>query len=113
MTINLKQAIAITIAILGVLMISTAQLTDLLGAGPAKTITSLAALLNTMLGAVMAVISSTYQTVKDASNTTGVEPLRINADASPALAGLALDPKVDNVAPKMSDRAAVEAKAGA
>jgi hypothetical protein len=111
MQINLKQIISIAIAVLGVLMISTTQLTDLFGAGVAKTVVSLAALLNTTLGSVMAVISSTSQQFKDVSNTTGVEPLRINKDASPEIAALAVDPKIDNIAPTMTDRVAVEAKA--
>lgn len=99
MTLNLKQGLSIVIAVLGVLMISTTQLTDLFGAGVAKTIVSLAALLNTTLGSVMAVISSTSQQIKDVSNTTGVEPIRINKDASPAIAALAIDPAVSNVGP--------------
>jgi hypothetical protein len=111
MQINLKQVISIAIAVLGVLMISTTQLTDLFGEGVAKTIVSLAALLNTTLGSVMAVISSTSQQFKDVSNTTGVEPLRINKDASPALAMLAVDPTINNIAPTSADRVEVEAKA--
>lgn len=111
MQINLKQVIGIVIAILGVLMISTAQLTDLMGAGAAKTITSMAALLNSILGSVMAVITSSAQTVKDASNTLGVEPIRVNENASPAIAAMAIDPNVNNIAPTMTDRVAVEAKA--
>jgi len=109
MNLNGKQIISISIAVLGVLMVSTTQLTDLFGAGVAQKIVSLAALLNTGLGSVMAVISSTSQQFKDVSNTTGVEPLRVNAQASPQLAALAVDPKVDNIAPTRADMEAVEA----
>lgn len=111
MQINLKQVIGIVIAILGVLMISTAQLTDLMGAGAAKTVTSVAALLNSILGSVMAVITSNTQTVKDASDTTGVEPIRINRDASKSLAAMAVDPSISNVGLAAHEYEDVEAKA--
>lgn len=111
MQLNLKQIISITIAILGVLMVSTTQLTDLFGAGVAKTVVSLAALLNTTLGSVMAVISSTSQQVKDVSNTPGVDPIRINPQANQALASLAVDPSFSNIGPTEHEYEAVEAKA--
>lgn len=111
MHLNGKQVISIAIAVLGVLMISTTQLTDLFGAGVAKTIVSFSALLNTTLGSVMAVISSTAQQVKDVSNTTGVDPIRINPQADQALASLAVDPSFSNIGPSEHQYEAVEAKA--
>lgn len=111
MNLNGKQIISIAIAVLGVLMISTTQLTDLFGAGVAKTIVSLSALLNTTLGSVMAVISSTSQQVKDVSNMQGVDPIRINANAPQALASLAINPSLNNIGPSEHEYEAVEAKA--
>jgi hypothetical protein len=111
MNLNGKQIISILIAVLGVLMVSTTQLTDLFGAGVAKTVVSMAALLNTTLGSVMAVISSTAQQVKDVSNTVGVEPIRINPQANRTLASLAVDPTISNVGPTEHEYQAVEAKA--
>lgn len=111
MNLNGKQIIGIVIAILGVLMISTSQLTDLFGAGTAKNIVSTAALLNSILGSVMAVITSNTQTVKDASNTLGVQPLRITSDASPAIAALAVNPNVSNIGPASHAFEDVKAKA--
>jgi uncharacterized membrane protein len=65
MNLNLKQVMAISIAILGVLMISTTNLTDLFGPKVAKTVVSAAAVLNSILGSIMAVITSTTGTIKD------------------------------------------------
>lgn len=107
MQINLKQVIGIVIAILGVLMISTAQLTDLMGAGAAKTVTSMAALLNSVLGSVMAVITSNTQTVKDAGATTGVD-VQVSRSAPQSIAALAVDPKQNNIAPAPGEGAAVK-----
>jgi hypothetical protein len=107
MQINLKQIFGISIAILGVLMISTAQLTDLMGAGAAKTVTSLAALLNSILGSVMAVITSDSQSAKDVSGIKGVE-VKVSRDAPQSIAALAMDPTQDSIAPAAGEDAAVK-----
>lgn len=65
MTINLKQAISIALVVLGVLMVSSAQLTDIIGAGPTKMVVSFSAILNSILAGVLTVITSTTGTIKD------------------------------------------------
>jgi len=97
--LNLKQVISIIIAILGVLMISTTQLTDLFGASTAKSIASVAALLNSILGSALAVITSQGSTVRDVLAMPGVEKLDINAQANKTLAQIAVDPSVNKIAP--------------
>lgn len=99
MQLNAKQIISIAGAVLGVLMISTSQLTDLFGAGTAKTVTSIAALVNTILSSVMAVITSQGSTVKDVLAMDGVEKIDVNAAANRTLASIALDPAVNKISP--------------
>lgn len=110
MNLNGKQIISIVGAILSVLMISTAQLTDLFGVGAAKIVVSVAGLGNTIISAVMAVISGTIsqdQQVKQVLDMPGVERLRVNQNASPELAALAMDPNVNKISPTDEARAAV------
>lgn len=107
MNLTGKQVIGIVIAVLSVLMVSTAQLQDLFGPTLAKAITSVAGLLNAILGSALATITSQAATVRDASNTTGVEPIRINKDAPQSIAALAVDPTMNNIEAKQSDAARV------
>lgn len=97
--LNYKQIISIVSAVLGVLMISTSQLTDLFGTGVAKNITSVAALVNTILSSVMAVLTSQGSTVKDVLAMQGVEKIDVNGSANSTLAAIALDPKQDKISP--------------
>lgn len=100
MTLNGKQIISIIGAVLGVLMISTTQLTDLFGPGVAKTVVSIAGLVNTILSSVMAVITATMpqgDQVKQVLAMPGVEKIDVNRNASPELAKLAVDPTVNKI----------------
>ncbi len=113
MNVNLngKQVISIIIAVLSVLMVSGAQLNDLIGATASKTVVSLAGLLNLILGSVMAAISgslSQTQQVQQVLDMKGVEKLDVNAKASPALAAMAVDPTVNKIAPTPAAQAVVE-----
>jgi hypothetical protein len=99
MNLNGKQVIAIIIAILGVLIGSTAQLTDLFGASTAKTVISLAGIMNSMLSSILAVITSQAAQVKDVLAMPGVDKIEINAKANKTLATIAVDPSVDKIAP--------------
>ena len=56
MTLNGKQIFLIVGAIISVLMVAGTQLTDLFGPIVTKSITAVAALLNSVLGATLAVI---------------------------------------------------------
>ena len=94
---NRNQILGGCVVVVSVLMISTAQLTDLFGPTAAKSIVSAAAMLNGILGGWVTLMSNQANLVKDASGVTGVEPIKINAQASPALAALAVDPNAPNV----------------
>lgn len=99
MNLNRNQIISIIIAVLSVMAGSTAQLTDLFGPGIAKTIISVAGLCNTILSSVMVIITSQGSQVRDVLAMPGVDKIDINAAANKTLAEIAIDPKVDKIAP--------------
>ena len=111
MNLNGKQIISITGAILGVLMISTSQLTDLFGTGVAKTIVSVAALGSTILNAVMVALTTQTSTVKDVLAMPGIEKITVNDRASQALSAIAVDPAVNKISPTQAAQAQVEVTA--
>jgi hypothetical protein len=92
MNLTGKQWIAIVMAILGVLAISTSQLTDLLGPQTAKTISTAANLANTILASIMAVLTGQATLVKDVRAMPGVEKVLVNDKANETLAKIATDP---------------------
>lgn len=109
---NRKQAIGMTIVVLGVLMVSTAQLTDIFGPAAAKTVTSLAGMLNSILGGWLTLINSDTATFNDTKAMTGVESIQINKNATPALAAQAIDPAEAKVEVKPGAELAVARIAG-
>lgn len=111
MNLNRNQILAITIAILAVLMASTAQLTDLFGAGTAKAIISAAGLLNGMLSSILAVITGQAGMVKDVQAMQGVEKITVNAQANQTLAQIAVDPANLKIEATPQAQAQVNAKA--
>lgn len=114
MNLNGKQIFLIIGAIVSVLMIAGPQLTDLFGSGIAKNVTSGAGLVNLMINAVMVALTgniSQDQQVKQVLEMPGVERLRVNKDASPALAVMAMDPTVNKIAPTDEARSVVAATA--
>ena len=92
MNINLKQVLSIVLAVLGVLMVSTTQLTDLFGPTLAKTIVTIAGLVNSLLASIMAVISSQSGLLKDVQAMPGVDKIVVNAQANQTLSQIAVDP---------------------
>src|SRR5438445_6046421 len=98
MNLNTKQVISIVIAVLSVLMISGAQLNDLIGPTASKSVVSLAGLLNMILGSVMAAITSQGATVKEVASMPGVEKITVNATANQTLAQVATDPAQPKIA---------------
>jgi len=92
MNLNAKQIIAIIGAVVSVLMVSTAQLTDLLGAGTAKTIVTIAGLLNMLLQSVTVALTTQTAQIKDVTAMPGVQRITVNDQANPTLAAMATDP---------------------
>lgn len=107
MNINHKQVLSILLAVLGVLMVSTTQLTDLFGSTVAKSIVTVAGLVNSLLASIMAVITSQTGLVKDVQAMPGVEKITVNANASSALAQAAIDPANEKIEAKPGAEAAV------
>lgn len=111
MNLNGKQIIAIIMAILGALTASTAQLTEIFGAGIAKYIISMAGLCNTILSIVIATITGQSSMVLNVQDMKGVEKVLVNRDANPTLASLATDPKQEKIEIKPGDERVVNATA--
>lgn len=111
MNLNFKQMLAILGAVLSVLMISTAQLTDLFGPGPTKLVVSAAALLNTTISSVLAVVTGQAATVKDVLAMPGVDRINVNANANQTLAQIAVDPTQPKIGATPEAKAAVVATA--
>lgn len=112
MNLNGKQVISIIIAVLSVLMVSGAQLNDLIGASASKTVVSLAGLLNLILGSVMAAISGNLtqpQQVQQVLNMKGIDRISVNALAPPSVAAMAVNPDINKIAPTAGAQDAVEA----
>ncbi len=92
MNINHKQVLSIILAVLGVLMVSTSQLTELLGASNAKYVVTVAGMINSVLASIMAVISSQGGLLRDVQAMSGVEKITVNEGANQTLSQIAVDP---------------------
>jgi len=111
MTLNLRQVLALILAVLGAITASTAQLTDLFGPTAAKTVISIAGLLNTILSVVVATTSGQASVIRDVQAMPGVDKIIVNEKANSTLASLAVDPKNEKIDAKPSAQAAVNATA--
>lgn len=107
MNLTSKQWMAIVLAVLGVTMASTTQLSELIGPQAAKTVVTVAGLLNSLLASILAVVSSQTGLVKDVEAMPGVEKITVNAQANQTLAGMAVDPMRDKIEPAPRTDAAV------
>lgn len=111
MNINLKQAVSIIMVVLGVMIASTSQLTDLVGPSATKIIVSISSLLMSVLSGILAVITGQSTMVKDVQAMPGVEKIVVNEKANPALASLAVDPANLKIEAKPGTENAVESTA--
>lgn len=111
--LNGKQWLGIVGAVISVLMVSSAQLTDLMGAGPAKTIVTIAGLLNMLLQSISVALSTQGSLMKDVAAMPGVERITVNAQANSTAATLAMDKTQDKIAPAPTAEATVAATARA
>lgn len=97
--LNGKQLIAIIAAVLSVLVVSTAQLTELFGPVMAKSIVTIAGLANAILTSVIAALTGQASIIKDTLAMPGVESVKVNTDANKTLATIAIDPHQDKISP--------------
>lgn len=107
MNLNGKQIIQIIGVIISVLMVSSAQLTELLGPGVAKTIVTIAGLSNMLLQGITVALTSQGSTVKDVLSMQGVEKIDVNGQANQTLAAIAIDPTQNKISPTPAARAEV------
>jgi hypothetical protein len=106
--INLNQALALSLIILAALSGGTAQLADAgLAATTVKAIAGIAGLLSTIIAGMLSFLTGQGSIVQQVSKMTGVEPLKVNAQANPTLAALALDPTNEKIEVKPGAEAAV------
>lgn len=106
--ITRNQWIAITILALGLISGATGQMTDIFGAGAAKSIASAASFLSSFVAGIQVILGGQGQQVKDVRAMDGVEKIEVNAKANPTLAALAVDPKEDKISPTAAAMTAVE-----
>lgn len=93
MNLNVKQILGAIGVVLSVLVVSTAQLTDIFGPAVAKSIVSAAALANGMVSGWIMLVTGQAATVKEVAAMTGVEGIEVNAKANKTLAAVATDPE--------------------
>jgi hypothetical protein len=104
LNINGKQAIQIVGVFISVAMVSSANLTTLLGAGVATTIVTIAGMANMVLQGIAVVLQTQTAQVQDVAAMPGVQRISVNENASPALAAVATDkdqPKVGPATPEI------------
>jgi len=102
MNLTPLQIIGIVLAINGALTGATAQLTDLFGALVAKDIVSVASLGSAILGGIITAISGQASQIRNVAAIQGDDGrpavrINVNANATPDLAAMAVDPKQPNV----------------
>lgn len=103
---NFKQILGGIVVVLSVLMISTAQLTDIFGPAVAKSIVSLASILNGICGGWLTILTNQANTVAAAATTKGVE-VQVSKDAPPAVAALAVNENQQSISPAPGQEQAV------
>jgi hypothetical protein len=99
MNLTGKQILSIVAAVVSALMLATTQLTDIFGPTVAKSIVSVAALINMVLNSVVVALTGQASLIKDVAAMPGVEKITVNAQANQTLAAVAVDRAVDKVAP--------------
>src|SRR4051812_47098525 len=91
-SITRNQWIAIIILALGLISGATGQMTDIFGAGLAKSIASSASFLSSFAAGIQVILGGQAQQVKDVRSMDGVQNIEVNDRANPVLATLAVDP---------------------
>lgn len=94
---NYIQMLLVLVALLGATAGSAAQLTDLFGATTAHTIVSAASFLTTIITAVMTPLTGNVNMLKTTAALPGVKVQVSAAQATPAIAAVAVDPDQPNV----------------
>jgi len=86
------QIIGIVLVINGAIIGGTAQLDVLFGVATVKIIVAVASFGNSILGGVITMFTSQGAQVKNVLAMPGIESVKVNSQANPALAQIAIDP---------------------
>lgn len=113
MNLNRGQVLSIIIMILGVLLASTAQLTDLFGAAATKYIVSAANVIMSILAGINTILQSQGQQIVAVQAMAGVDKIVVNEKANATLATLAVDPAQNKIESTPQAARAVQATAAA
>lgn len=113
MNINRGQALSIAVLILGVLMASTAQLTDLFGPAITKYIVSSSSLLTSVLSGINMVLQGQGSQLSAVQAMPGVEKIIVNSQANGTLAAMTVDKAQTKMEAMPGSQGAVEATARA
>lgn len=111
---NAKIVFQIISGINGGLITGAALLQTLFGQDTSLKIVAVLGIIGIIINSVGAAISgnlSQDQQIKQVLDMKGVERLRVNADAGPELAALAMNPNVNKIAPTEEARSVVAATA--
>lgn len=113
MNLNRGQILSIIVLVLGVLMASTAQLTDLFGPATTKYIVSASSLLVSILSGINTLLSGQGGQLQAVRSMPGVEKILVNSQANATLATMAMAPLEGKIEPTPAAQAAVAATAKA
>lgn len=92
MNLNRGQVLSIVILVLGVLVASTSQLTDLFGPRVTKDIVSVSTLLMSILAGINSILQGQGSQIAAVSAMPGVDKIIVNSKANSTLATMAVDP---------------------
>ena len=108
-----SQKFQIVLCVLGVLVASTGQLTELFGTQITKYIISAAGLGVSTLSGIGAILTGQGAQVQAVQDMPGVEKIVVNKEANATLATMAVDPAQLKIEPTPAAQTAVEATAKA
>ena len=111
MNVTSKQWFQIVSSVIGGLITGAALLQTLFGQDLTIKIVAVLGIANIIMGSVGASLSGQANLVKDVQAMPGVERIRINENANPALAALAVDPANTKILPTPEAQAAITATA--
>lgn len=113
MTLTLSQKFQISLCILGVLVASTGQLTDLFGPQVTKYIVSAAGIGVSTLSGIGAILTGQSQQISAVQDMPGVDKIVVNKEANGALATLTVDQTQNKIEAAPGAQQAIEATARA
>lgn len=108
MALTLSQKLTISTGVVGAATSAFGALNSIMSPTEALIGTVLLGFTSACLGVIGTVLSSQSAQVKSVAAMSGVESIKVNSQASTALATLAMDPTQDKVSPTASAEAAVQ-----